>query len=155
MTATPRLRRLAPAALVLAGLVAVSGTTGAVAGAMITGADVKDSSLTGRDIKDGSIGYQDTSLALDREHRKVGGYQVVRASVQIDDGDTNSVTATCPAGRSLLGTSAWWANSTDAVQVEIKSYAGYTRRATAWGRNQTGQDDTVVLALFCGRASAS
>lgn len=67
------LTRVLPAAAVLATVVAVSASTGAVAGALITGADIKNGSvtsadiknktLTGKDVKDGSLTGADLSPA--------------------------------------------------------------------------------------------
>ncbi len=68
-----KLVRVLPAAAVLATLVAVSASTGAVAGALITGADIKNGtvasadiknkSVTGTDVKDGALAAADLSAA--------------------------------------------------------------------------------------------
>ncbi|GAA5117548.1 hypothetical protein GCM10023339_28560 [Alloalcanivorax gelatiniphagus] len=68
-----KLVRVLPAAAVLAAVVAVSASTGAVAGALITGADIKNGSVvsadiknksvTGKDVKDGALSKADLSAA--------------------------------------------------------------------------------------------
>jgi hypothetical protein len=49
------------AAVVLLGLVLVAGAGGAVAGSMVTGAQIKDGSVTGADVRDRSLGTADLS----------------------------------------------------------------------------------------------
>ncbi|NYE36070.1 uncharacterized protein YjbI with pentapeptide repeats [Nocardioides cavernae] len=53
------LTRTLPAAAVLAAVVAVSASTGAVAGALITGADIKNGTVTSADIKNKTITAKD------------------------------------------------------------------------------------------------
>jgi hypothetical protein len=148
-----RTRRLLPAALAVAGLVVVSGTSGAVAGAMITGADIKDGTVTGKDIKDGSLGYQDTSRALDREHRKVGGYKLIRKTQVVAQGDgINGLTASCPTGRQILGMTAYWVAAADVPQLVPQG--DRTRTVRAYGRSTSGgQTDTATIVLYCGRTT--
>jgi hypothetical protein len=152
-TRTPRPRRLLPTALAIAGVVVLSGTTGAVAGAQITGAQIKDGTVGSRDIKDGSISYQDTSVALDREHRRVGGYLVVRKSEVVTSGESiGALTAACPGPRHILGTTAYWANSTDVPQVEPQG--DRTKQVRVYGTSSSGAPtDTASVILYCGRTT--
>ena len=145
------LRRTAPAALVIAGLIVVSGTTGAVAGNLITSARIKDNTIQSRDIKNLTIQPNDTSAAFDKYTRRVSGYSVVTNTVNVPNGTSDNVTASCPSDTSILGTTGWWTNSTDAVQVEPQG-TGDTS-ATAFGANSNGQQDTLHIALYCGRTA--
>ena len=71
--------------LALAGVLAVVGTTGAVAGTVITGSDIKNNSLTGKDVKDNSLTGDDINAGTLDE---LAG----------DQGPTGPTGATGPAG---------------------------------------------------------
>ncbi len=151
MTTTPR--RLAPAALLLAGLVVVSSTSGAVAGAMITGKQIKDGTVTSADVKDLSLRASDTSRQFDTYMRRVGGYRALHETALVQTGDSGQVAATCPGETTILGTAAWWTSSIDGPQVQVAEEAGYTKKATAYATNANGFPDTLHLTLFCGRTA--
>ncbi len=105
-----RPRRLLPTALAVAGIVVLSGTTGAVAAGQITGAQIQNGSVTGTDIKDGTLTSgdvarytlrpADTSAALGplrAAGRRLRGEAEARRSFA--SGATGSVaTLDCPAG---------------------------------------------------------
>jgi len=131
-----KIRTLSPATIIasLALLFSLSGT--AVAGALITGANVKNNSLTGVDVKDGSLGTKDVKdgslLAKDFKAGSlpagpqgpagpvgpqgptgpqglagtngVSGLEIVNVPSGALNSDTEkSVTATCPAGKKVVG----------------------------------------------------
>jgi hypothetical protein len=160
--ATP-LRSTATAALLLAGLVAVSGASGAVAGSMITGKDIKNGSITSKDLKKnsvssqhvvaGSLGAGDLSAVAQNQLRRVGGYQPVHVAAEVASGDPGEVAGSCPGDTRILGTSAWWTTSIEAPQVQIGAADGYSKTAAAYGQNDNGFPDTLHLTLFCGRVS--
>jgi hypothetical protein len=152
MTTIPR--RLAPAALLLAGLVVVSSTSGAVAGAMITGKQIKDGTVTSADIKDLSLRASDTSRQFDTYMRRVSGYRALHATSLVQTAEGASVSATCPGDTTILGTAAWWTASTEGPQVQVAETAGFTKSATAYANNNTGNPDTLHLTLFFGRTAA-
>ncbi|MDO9455771.1 hypothetical protein [Nocardioides sp.] len=62
-THTPRLVRLSTALLLGAGVLVIGSTTGATAGALVTGAQIKDGTITTRDVKDGTLAVKDVSPA--------------------------------------------------------------------------------------------
>jgi hypothetical protein len=177
------LRSSAVATLFVAGLVAVSGASGAVAGSMITGKDIKNGSITTKDLKDGSItakdvkdgsltanvkdnsvssqhvvdgslGAGDLSAVAQNQLRQVGGYQAVHQTSLVNDGDGGSVVASCPGDTRIIGTAAWWGTALTGPQVAIHPVEGYSRTATAYSENGQTFDDTLHLTLFCGRVSA-
>lgn len=145
------LRRSAPAALLVAGLVVVSGTSGAVAGTLITGKDIKDGTVAGRDIQDFTLGKNDTSSSLDRYLQRVSGYKAVHVTSPVQPGNSGQVASTCPGDSKIIGSASWWTSSVDGTQVQVASTADYTKSATAYGQNDNGFPDTLNLVLWCGR----
>jgi hypothetical protein len=116
-------------------LVLVSGTGGAVAGAMVTGKQIKNGTVTGRDVKDGSLGTVD--LAAEARSALTGpagspgvagergapgpagdpasvsaGLLVVRtpapAATAVTDGSGAGTFADCPAGHVVVGGGGRW-----------------------------------------------
>jgi hypothetical protein len=147
------LRSSAPAALLVTGLVLVSGTSGAVAGGMITGQNIKNNTVASVDIKDLSLKPSDTSKQLDAYLQRVAGYQAVHRSAVVAPGDGGVVNAACPGETSILGSAAWWTASSSGPQVEVSADDGYTKTATAYDNNTRPSDDTMHLTLFCGRTA--
>jgi hypothetical protein len=129
-----KIRAITPATVIasLALLFALSGT--AVAGALITGANVKNNSLSGLDILNESLGTNDVKngslLPKDFKAGKlpagqqgpagpagpqgpagpagpqgangVSGLQIVFESTVVDSDTQKSVTASCPAGKTVV-----------------------------------------------------
>ena len=146
------------AALVLAGAVLVAATGGAVAGSLITGAQIENGSLTGKDVKDGSLKTADlaakTRTALTGpagaqgtpETPGLSGIETVSASLtSVASGAEGSLSKSCPAGKQALGAAAFWDDSSDAVQFVIGSGTG----ATAYYDNETGGTDDLNLQVRC------
>lgn len=147
------LRSTAPAALLVAGLVVVASTSGAVAGAMITGKDIKNGTVTSADIKNLSLQASDTSTDFDTYMRRAAGYSALHRTSVVQAGQGGAATATCPDDTSILGTAAWWTNSTSGPQVEVDAAGGYTSKATAYATNPGADPDTLHLTLWCGRTA--
>jgi hypothetical protein len=78
----------------LAAAVVVSSTSGAVAGAMITGKQVKDESLTGKDVRDASLSQADIAPAAQQSF--IGGAAYVLV------GRDGSVTRGFPIGAATV-----------------------------------------------------
>jgi len=114
---------------VLVAIIFVAGMSGAVAGSMITGAqikngtvtgtDVKNSSLTGVDVKNGSITGLDIAAATKNALRGARGatgasgishWMLVKVSSPPQPANTldPTVSAACPTGTKLLSASARW-----------------------------------------------
>jgi hypothetical protein len=149
---------ISTAALVLAGAVLVSATGGAVAGSLITSADVKNGSLTGKDVKDGSLKTADlaagTRTTLTGPAGAPGaagapglsGIVTVTAHLySVAPGAEGTLAKTCPEGKAALSAAAYWDDSSDAVQVVIGSGGG----ATAYFENNTGGEDDLGLQVRC------
>lgn len=148
------LRSTVPAVLLVGGLVVLSGTSGAVAGAMITGKDIKNGTVTTADIKNLSLEASDTSTDFDAFMQRVGGYKAIHKSVVVAGGNGGAVSATCPDGTSILGSAAWWTASNTGPQVQVAPENGYSSKATAYAPNVDSNSDTLHLTLYCGRTTS-
>ncbi len=98
---------------VCTGLVIASGTGGAVAGAMITGKQIKNNTVTTKDIKDGTLKGVDLSPSLQAGAapgaRPLDGYEmVVVQGDPVAAGASGFARATCPAGKQIVGGSGSW-----------------------------------------------
>ena len=118
---------LTAAAALLAGAVLVSATTGAVAGSLITGQQIKNGSVTTKDIKDQSLATGDLSpdavAALKGQTGAAGAPglsapQVITVTkTGIAVGANGNVRIQCPAGTVLLSANAEWIYKTGAIQI--------------------------------------
>jgi len=90
------------AALALAFLLA--GTGGAVAGAKVTSAKIKDNTIQSRDIRNGTIKAKDLTKSARKAFRDgVRGYEVVFEQMSFPADQLTTHTASCPAGKRLIG----------------------------------------------------
>lgn len=145
------LRRLAPAALAVSGVIVVAGAGGAVAGAKITGAQIKDNTVSSADVKNLTLQASDTSNAFDDYMRRVSDYQVVKKTTVVPGGIASSAQTTCPDDTHVLGATGWWSASTNPVQVE--ALGDGTESVKVWGTNSGGGDDTLHVSIWCGRTA--
>lgn len=132
-------RSRAATVAVLAGIALVSGTGGAVAGALVTGAQIKDESVTGVDIRNGSLGRADLAVSA----RGLSGVKVLNASTAVASGAWATASATCPTGTKVLTADGWLSNARSAVQVEITGSTGI-----AWSP-VVESPDTVRIRVVC------
>lgn len=143
-----KIRAITPATVIasLALLFALSGT--AVAGALITGANVKNSTLTGVDVKNESLGTADikNGSLLPKDFKAgtlpagqqgpagppgppggqgnpglngVSGLEIVFSTSAMNSDTERVVTATCPAGKRVLGGGGYAFNLTYPDEVAI------------------------------------
>ena len=134
-----KLTQALPAAALIAAVMAVSASTGAVAAAMITGADIKNNtvtsadlknkSVTGKDVKDGALTAADLSSATVSALKGtngtngaagaagaagapgVSGLVQVEATAVVAPSDAKVLKVTCPAGKKILGIAADWSTT--------------------------------------------
>lgn len=176
------LPRSTPVLVLLAGALVVGASGGAVAGAMITGAQIKNGTVTSADIKNGNLGTVDLSTAaksaLQGQTGAAGpqgpqgpqglagnagpagaqgpagpsvipGYQIVTTTKPVAANTATNHTAACPAGKKVLGTSAFWAASNTAVQavtaVDGLIGTGYTTGIAS--------ADTLTVRIVCATVS--
>lgn len=129
---------LLPAAL-LVGAVVVAGAGGAVAGSMITGAQIKDGTITLKDIAPGT---------RDQLTGVFGMTRVRRDSGSVADGENGVVTAKCPPGREVLGATGFWGNQHTVAEVYPVNATSASSYA-AFSTNVSGSADTLYLTIVC------
>jgi hypothetical protein len=154
--------------MIAAIVLALVGTTGAVAGGLITskrikdntiksrdvrdgnltGTDIANGSLSGADVADGSIGAADLGAGAVGAS-KLGTIVERESEVVVNDGAGNATTASCLAGERVLsggtntigvGTVAGWA-----VIRSGPSGNGWSAAV----RNETGNPHTLVVEVLC------
>jgi hypothetical protein len=167
-----RVRTTVPLAVAAVALV-LSGAGGAVAGSMITGAQIKDGTITTTDVKDRTLRTTDLAPSTRSDLRGprgargargpggqdgadgqpgdagVLGYEVVTDSAAVAAGYSGHVFVECPAAKRALGGAAYRESSNQAVQLTISPDGS---SANAYAAAVPG-DDTVVLRLICATAS--
>ena len=143
--------------LVLAAAILASTTGGAVAAGLVTSKQIKDNTITTKDIKNGTITRADLApsaiLAGPRGATGaagVSGYEQIATDQPVTAGQTNvSLQLTCTAGKKLLSASAFWVNSSDAVQVV---YLDDDTTAQAYS-NGVPADDDLILVAVCAKVA--
>lgn len=150
--------RSAPAIAVAALALTLSATGGAVAGSLITGAQIKDNTVTTKDLRDGTIRTVDVSAAaraaLQGDTGPAGppgisGYEQVGDTTPVASGATGTAAAQCPAGKQVLGVTGWfWSGVPNGVQTRIQGSYGI-----AYGTNSLGFDTVLVVQVTCAYAS--
>lgn len=139
----------------------IGGASGAVAGTLITGRQIKDGTVTGRDIKNGSLAAYDLSPTARTALRGrtgpagspgVSGWVMVQASSPSVPGNTpfQEVSATCPQGKKLMSASAHWhVYHQDQISVFYNSDG---TGATAMVNDGSAQaTDNIDLTLICAQ----
>jgi hypothetical protein len=162
-----KLVRVLPAAVVLAAVVAVSASTGAVAGAMITGADIKNGSVASADIKNNSVTGKDvknraltaadlsaaTVVTFEGGAGPAGpagptgfiGLQQVEKTLAVESGATINLVITCPDGKKMLGIAASWTDSVDPTATKVTNLTS----GTGYAKNTTGSTQTLRVTATC------
>jgi hypothetical protein len=165
--------------LLAAACLTLGSTGGAVAGAMITGKQIKDGSVTGKDIKDKSIEAVD--LAASAQHAGpqgpkgdpgtpgtpgapgtpgtpgASGFSVVGGdTVSAPSGQFTSVEAECPAGQTALGGGGGLTSSTAVYIVESRPINGPVASIKRWFvkyYNASGSPQNVFAVATCATVS--
>jgi hypothetical protein len=78
----------------------------------------------------------------------VSGYETVQAlSPVVANGAFASITASCPSGKQIVGATAYWENSDEAVQI----FPGGGASTTVWvAKDQNpGSSDHIVFRVVC------
>lgn len=148
MTAVPR---SAPALLLLAGALVLGASGGAVAGAMVTGAQIKDGTVTGADVKNGSIGSKDITPGAKQtffQPSAVSGYEVVKDQVTVAGSSQGSIKVSCPEGKDVVGAGSFWGQTSVAPQT-YPATGDPTDTFVAEGLNPIATDNLLVLTIYC------
>ncbi|WP_134739278.1 hypothetical protein [Nocardioides sp. 503] len=145
-----QLVRSTPAALLLCGAVLLAGSGGAVAGSMITGAQIKDGTVTSADVKNKTVKPADLSPTATRKLQRVGAFQRITKQAVVAPGDNGQIAAACAAGSMVLGVASHWQLSFAGPQTLLNT-AGTI--GMAFGSNNTGANDTLIVDVTCGRVA--
>ncbi len=143
---------------VVGGAVALllASTGGAVAGKLVTGADVRDGSLTGRDLRNGSVRAVDLDDDVRDPLQRIGHFKrYTKTSAPVAEGETAYVSLTCPAANAVRAISAGaeWELDEGIDSVQVAPNAGTDNGWHATGLNSDGVDDRLVLSVTCGRVA--
>jgi len=178
-----KIRAITPATVIasLALLFALSGT--AVAGALITGANVKNNSIAGIDILNESLGSKDVrnGSLLPKDFKGgalpagqqgpagpagpqgpagpagpagqngVAGLEIVHSTTAIDSDGEKTATATCPAGKKVVGGGGYAAGFLS-YPDQLALVANFPPNTTSW--RVVGQETTAFAGGWLVRAYA-
>ena len=163
---TKNIRVRAGTIIAATGLLLVGSVTGATAGSLITGKQIKNSSVTGKDIKDGSLsggdvaggsiglGNLDPAIVAKLGSVPAGTLRELTShdfAVDVVAGDPGFVSGPCPAGKVVVSGAAWWVDSMAPVQTVFPG-TGVPVAIEAWAA-PIGDDDTLILSVICGRTA--
>jgi hypothetical protein len=161
--------------LILGTAIVLASTAGAVAGSLITGKQIKDNTVTTKDIKDKTLKTADLAPAAVKQLQAAGGapgapgargaqgpqgapgpagtngvsgYETVQVpSPNVANGAFATVSASCPSGKQIVGATAYWEGSDEAVQI----YPGGGNSTTIWvAKDQNpGTTDHIIFRVVC------
>ncbi|MCX6398883.1 MAG: hypothetical protein NTX33_02990 [Propionibacteriales bacterium] len=135
---------------IVAVVAVAAGSGGAVAGALITGAQIKDGTVASVDLKNDSVTTTDMTIATRRLFRTIGKPTIVSTSEQdVAPGSTGSIQATCPAGTVGVSGSGGWFNGAAAVIYPDATAKNWY----AYGENTQGTTDSLYLTVICLKVS--
>ena len=96
-----------------------AGTGGAVAGGMITSAQIKDNTVRSVDVRNGTLKVADISPGAVSALRGISDYEFVTTQEPVPASTDYAITKACPPGKSLITAAGSWVGSNAAVQVFI------------------------------------
>ncbi|HWU23617.1 MAG TPA: hypothetical protein VN088_18915 [Nocardioides sp.] len=160
------MNKYAVPATIVAALIVLASTTGAIAGSLITGAQIKDGTITSADIHngtvtsadihDGTIGTVDISAAARAALRGPGASKLVVATHEEAVG-TNGIdieqSAHCPAGHpyAVSGGADSDSAGVDGVTIAGSSPSGgsTTSPPTGWKASLTNHSpDAIIFTVY-------
>lgn len=152
------LPRSTPVLVLLAAALLLGASGGAVAGAMITGAQIKDNTVTTADIKNGNLAAKDLSKAARASLKGQTGKQpgiaalefVENESPVVGAGESGFATALCPVGKRPISVTADWLGSNLPTGTRLASVG---RQGFGYGFNTTASDDTLRVQVLCAAVS--
>lgn len=143
------------------------GVSGAVAGTMITGKQIKNGTVTGIDLKNGSVTGADLSASTKAALRgRVGptgapgtsgisNWQMVHADNAPQPTNTyfQHVAATCPGGTKLLSATARW-HVWDQSMIAVRYFDDGTGAEATVNDPSISADDYIDLTLICATVNS-
>jgi len=152
---------------ILVAVLLFGGASGAVAGTLITGRQIKDGTVTGADIKNGSLTAVDLSSATKAALRgRVGpkgaagtpgisNWRLIVAASPSVPGSTmfQEVSASCPAGTKVLSASARW-HVWNQSQIAVTYFPDGTGATATNNDGSIQAQDNIDLTLICATVSS-
>jgi len=157
MSPVLRSRAVAVGAVIVA-VVAIAGTSGAVAGRLVTSADIKDGTVKqvdlhknavgSKQIRNGEVAARDLSRQVRSDLRPgLDGFELVYSSEQVDGGTTEEVSSSCNGSKVAIGGAV---DAHDDAIVEIYStFDGSGAGWTAQVVNTEMGDALVTVVVAC------
>ena len=145
------LPRSTPVLVLVAGALLLGSTGGAVAGSLITGAQIKDGTLRGVDVRNGSLGAADlknSARLTFTAPSEVSGYEVVTEQVTVAGSTVGTAQATCPDGKVVTGAGSYWTLTYVAPQA-YPNQGDPTHTFVAAGVNPVANPNTLVVQVYC------
>ena len=152
--------RTTPVLVLLAAALVVGASGGAVAGAMITGAQIKNNTVTTSDIKNGSLSAKDLSSAARTSLKgKTGpqgpaglaGLEVVESGTLLGSGEDGYASAACPAGKRPISVTGDWLGGNQPTGTRLGETLGGS--GYAYGINTSVANDTLRVQVLCASVS--
>jgi len=146
------LPRSTPVLVLLAGALVVGASGGAVAGTMITGAQIKDGTVTGADVKNGSIGSQDITPGARStflQASPVSGYEFLTGRRTVAGSAPGLVEVSCRNDKVITGAGSCW----ESVAPQAYPDSGTPDTTfVAQGTNPSVNENVLVLTSLCVEA---
>jgi hypothetical protein len=122
---------------------------GAVAGRLVTSADIKDGTVRSVDLANHSVQPVDLAKQATTRLGAVTGYRVKAVTGDaVAAGGEDDFAVSCPRGRVLLGASGYWLNDDRAPQI----YQVDADTAAILSKNRSTIDDKLTLIVACAKA---
>lgn len=156
---TTSLRGL-PLLLVLAGMLVLGATSGAVAGGLVTSAQIQDDTIKSKDVHDGTLKVSDLSDTARADLKGdpgtpgspgspgVSGWNRVSHSESVLAESNGSSVAHCPAGQKVLGGGGDFSGGYDGVQISLGDDF-----VTVYGHNTKTVGNTLWAYAICANVS--
>jgi len=142
------------------GALLLAASTGAVAGSLVTSAQIKDNTIRSVDVKNGTLKLSDISAGA-KTHLQgqtgapgapgtpgVSGRVLVTADSSIGANGSGYTGVDCPAGTVVLGGGGEFLSSNQGVQVRLEN-----ARVYALGKNDLGSAQTLRAYAICANVS--
>ena len=141
-------KRVLPVLGIAVACLLLGSAGGAVAGRLVTSADIKDGTVRSVDLDNHSVQPVDLGRKVTGRLGALTGYRVKPVTGDlVAPGVQDGFAVSCPKGRVLLGASGYWLNDDRSPQV----YQVDADTAAILGTNRFGDDDSLTLIVACAK----
>jgi hypothetical protein len=119
-------------------------TSGDLGTASVTSSEVADQSLSANDLGPDSVGSSELQAGSVRAS-ELGGIITVTNQIAIKAGDNATITASCPAGTTVISGGGLPANYTVSLVGSVRGGNGWT----AYARSYSANDSTLTAYAYC------